>query len=294
MSKYFFLVVIISMSFIGCEKSMTESSGGGTGTVNGFFKVMGLDGWPAFDNRGIYVRLLGTNYQDTTDSLGNWTFKDIPAGVYSLEYSKEGYVSQTYQNVTVYRNSVSYYENPHMRFYLHLEPNLLSCKDIITAPFKDEVLIIEYDSTYFDPAKNHDTTVHKKKNVITPNEIALFSVTISVPQISERYSTISLPALCHLFFSRSELINPNDTSHESGISFHTTRSIRENRSQALTISVRRSELLKAGYHSGDIIYCSAHAMTEELREYQWDPQERIYQRGPFSIHHSQPVSFILP
>ncbi len=43
------------------------------------------------DLQGVSVEIENSPHKTVTDSKGNWTLKDVPAGIYSLKFSKAGY-----------------------------------------------------------------------------------------------------------------------------------------------------------------------------------------------------------
>lgn len=50
---------------------------------------------------GAKVEVLGTTRSDTTDALGTYLVKNVPAGTYSVRISKRGYVASTLSGITV-------------------------------------------------------------------------------------------------------------------------------------------------------------------------------------------------
>jgi hypothetical protein len=296
MKKHFLIFSLVILCFGGCEKdAMPVSPSSGKGSVKGYFYLLDSTGSRTVNNTGIQVTLIGTTYTTETDSAGNWMFNDIPASAYSVRYSKEGYVSKELQNVLVQENGTLYYDNPHSYAYLGPYPDFIVCKNPVISTFRDDYQTIFRDSTYFNTASGHDTTVVVKEDVILVNELMTFSFTVSLPELSPNLPPEGLYCVMNILYSKNAAIDPNDTSQRLGIASHwNTASVKEGHDSTFHFTLKRSEFIKAGYHSGDVIYCAASTYPDFLSSYHWDPYKRIYTHGPYSKNHTEVKSFILP
>lgn len=79
----------------GCAKKeeVTPPPEEGTGTLSGVITLSDQTG-PGADHSGIKVSLANTAFEATTAKDGSFKIKEIPSGLYTVEMSKEGYVSR--------------------------------------------------------------------------------------------------------------------------------------------------------------------------------------------------------
>jgi hypothetical protein len=61
------------------------------GTYRGKVRQYGIDGNLTGDQTGTTVVILGTSFKAVTDTGGNFTIQNVPAGIYSLLVTKPGY-----------------------------------------------------------------------------------------------------------------------------------------------------------------------------------------------------------
>ncbi len=80
--------------------------------------MRGLDQQLLSDHSGLTVKLEGTSHTTTTDAEGNWRLKDVPPGVYTLSFAKNGITptrlinTQFAGNGSLYIPEVRLYELP--------------------------------------------------------------------------------------------------------------------------------------------------------------------------------------
>ena len=100
MKQHIALIVMLVALLAGCERAPVKTDPDAyrlRGTLSG---RAGLYNYQTFAtlHGGITVSVDGTNYKAVTDSTGLWTIRDLPAGIYTLRYSKEGYSTITFSN----------------------------------------------------------------------------------------------------------------------------------------------------------------------------------------------------
>jgi hypothetical protein len=88
------LVVVFSASlFVACSKDTSPVSvnDGPRGTYVGHIVQYGVNGISSSDQGGARVSLEGTPYSASTDHFGTYILKDVPAGTYTLHFTKPLY-----------------------------------------------------------------------------------------------------------------------------------------------------------------------------------------------------------
>lgn len=79
------------MSLIyGCTKT-TEVASVSTGQIVGSVQLQELDCSFSASSAGVNVQILGTTFATVTDSAGAFVFDNLPAGYYSISFSKTGF-----------------------------------------------------------------------------------------------------------------------------------------------------------------------------------------------------------
>jgi hypothetical protein len=87
--KLLIILPFLGLIIFGCSNSNdTSSASTQRGSLSGH--VIVYDTLP-FPQLGVTVSLFSTNFKTETDSAGFWTINDIPAGTYTVLYSKEGF-----------------------------------------------------------------------------------------------------------------------------------------------------------------------------------------------------------
>lgn len=84
MKYYKYFLVISLLIFIRCEDSIFNPKP--TGSVAGFSFLKGQ-----YNHEGIKVSFNHVDRHVHTDSTGKWIIKDLPQGIYTITFSKDGY-----------------------------------------------------------------------------------------------------------------------------------------------------------------------------------------------------------
>jgi hypothetical protein len=84
-------ILVACIAFFSCEKKDAPLL---TGDLNGTVALVDGYGYPLQDKSGVQVQLSGNSFFDetTTDSIGHYTFRDVPFGSYNVNLVKENYV----------------------------------------------------------------------------------------------------------------------------------------------------------------------------------------------------------
>jgi len=92
-------IILLGLSIIlliTCSLSEPEIL---TGTIESWAHLRSESGIPASQHTGVKVSLNGEEtYETTTDIEGYWILENIEAGIYTINYSKEGYGNAWQQN----------------------------------------------------------------------------------------------------------------------------------------------------------------------------------------------------
>jgi len=62
-----------------------------TGNISGFAALIGEGGYNIANRSGVVVNADGTAISDTTDSTGHWILQNMKTGIYTLNFTKDGY-----------------------------------------------------------------------------------------------------------------------------------------------------------------------------------------------------------
>ena len=290
----FALLSIFALS--GCGDSSITSTNGGSGTSMGYAHLFDVFGNQLANNSGIKITLEGTNYSGYTDSSGIWAVT-APSGSYYALVSKDGYVTKRLFNVEVPTHGVMWHLPPTYPIYnnngnLKPIPDYLTAKNLVLRPFEDETLIQYRDTEYYDSLGNyHKNNLYDTTH--TPSEIAMFSVRTSMSNVSSAtYNFLQYD--CHVFCAKNSDIDPVNKRNEL-VDFKGgyNNYVIIGRDTVASIGVHRSALLKAGFHSGDHVYCAGFSTNYSLLQYYYDPSIEDY-ITPLSKNHTEVKSFILP
>lgn len=103
-------ITALLFAVIGCEDDLptTQSVKGSiTGNVALFKESIAIEnhsGIPYGDNSGVTVSLEGTEYSTLSLADGTWVLENIPAGIYNIEFEKEGFAWNKLWNVQLVGN----------------------------------------------------------------------------------------------------------------------------------------------------------------------------------------------
>lgn len=85
------LVVPVLFLFVGCTSTDDQKFNfQNASNIIGSVKLYD-EGTTAINNSDMIVSIEGTTYNAVTDTLGNFTLKDVPYGTYTLNYEKSGF-----------------------------------------------------------------------------------------------------------------------------------------------------------------------------------------------------------
>jgi hypothetical protein len=87
------LILLAGFLLWGCEETTEPTLS--TGTVTGTVK---LNNATNNDYSGVEVLFNGASYSTTSQTNGSWEITDVPAGVYKVDFIKQGYFTQTIYN----------------------------------------------------------------------------------------------------------------------------------------------------------------------------------------------------
>ncbi len=90
----FSILVLVLLS--GCKSSTEPVTSSGSGSLSGTVKAYGILSAQPVSSSGVEVELQATKYHAISDSLGNFRIDNIPAGVYNIIFSKQGFDSMIY------------------------------------------------------------------------------------------------------------------------------------------------------------------------------------------------------
>jgi hypothetical protein len=91
------LILIAGFCFIvvallsGCTTTNTVTAPPSTGQIIGSVQLEEMDCTPSKSSAGVTVQILGTKITAVSDSAGNFTLNGVPAGYWTIRYSKLGY-----------------------------------------------------------------------------------------------------------------------------------------------------------------------------------------------------------
>jgi len=271
--------------FCGCSDSSTNSGsipGDIIGTINQVDDTL-YHAMP--DKSGVQVSLVGTPYSDVSDLSGRWHLTNVPAGTYTIRFTKEGYVSKTRQNLVFGGNGTFFYEADFNSPAMYPLPNLFP--NIVLRPFKDLVQINYLgNSTWIDSnGVYHNQYLYD--TVITKLGIATYSS-------RSQFMYHAVPVFGAIFFGKNEHIDPGDpTSFLYSIINYPPNG--NDSSGMANFEFHRSDLLQAGFSENETVYCCAFAFAYYYNYDSWiDAKTGRDAYSGFSPYHSEVKSFILP
>jgi hypothetical protein len=232
------------------------------------------------------ISIDGTPFTATSDSIGKWTMKNIPAGTYNITISKSGYAMVKLIAYKFIGNGTDFLE----RISLYKVP--LLHPDLVTRPFYDYYTYFWRDTLYVDRG---DTIRYAQDSVYHPLGIATFTGSVaedfSYGDIGHRYMDF--------YLGKTENIDPLDPN-----SFiYTTGPLDANRNSdpnsfladLYDLNLFRDSLYMLGFNSGEKIYIAAYVCTAPCRYiYFTDINTGKHIYTGFSPIHSEVRNFILP
>ena len=128
--KHYFttiLLVLILILSAGCEDKLPTRPPA-TGTITGKiilyedYTINNVHPLPISDRSGVTVTLEGTIYTTVTKTDGTWELKNIPAGIYTILFEKDGFSWHRIYNQQFVGNGTLYVISPNF----HTPPDLIS------------------------------------------------------------------------------------------------------------------------------------------------------------------------
>jgi len=280
---YSLLVIILAFAIFGCKDSV--SSSGSPGNIIGYVQVYDTNYKLISNFSGVKVSLEGAPYSTLSDASGKWQLSNVPAGTYGIVFSKDGYATQKQYDFEFTGNGTYYYSiapNSTVRAMMPF-PNLYP--DLVLRPFEDEVQVnYVKDSVTIDSlSAAHHHYIYD--TIITKLEVAIFSS-------RSKYSYIGTRVVPVLVFAKDKNLDPANAS--TYLLASSDYSNNQDTSGAHNLTVLRSSLLNAGFHSNDSVYCCAFAGTL-YSIFTWtDPLTNRDIYSGLSPYHSEVRSFLLP
>jgi hypothetical protein len=285
--KHIFLssFLLFAALVFGCKDNSTSTvSTGMPGDIVGFVQVYDTLLQVMGDASGVKVSLPGTSISTTSDVTGRWQLSNVPPGTYKIFFSKDGFSNMEDFNITFQGNGTYYYNfGTNKQLILYQLHNFYP--DIVIRPFEDNINV--RDTVYYDSLGNY---YYAYDTVISKFYSATFS---SHTHALQNYNYYILTAM---YFGKTKSIDPLDSKtflYASNLQYNSNG---YDSTSIADITILRSDLLKAGFSSGDSIYCSAFAGTSSiLSAASWvDPETNKTVYSGFSPHHSEVRSFMLP
>jgi hypothetical protein len=278
----FALALLAGIIFSGCKE---VTSSGIPGDIAGTLQVLDTNNAFLKDNSGVRVSLEGTSYSTISNSDGKWSLTNIPAGTYTIVFSKENYATQKEQNFSFSGNGTYYYSLGGKTTYFYPIPNLFP--NIVLRPFVDYIQIVAKDSSYTDSiGKIH--RVYYDDTIITSLGATIFS-----SRSQRLYHNASVET--GFYFSKVQNIDPLNPDSYNYMQIASNNDGTDTTGIA-QLSLLKAQLLNSKFISGDLIYCCAFATTyASIARSNWfDPATNKTIYSGFSTHHSEVKSFILP
>jgi hypothetical protein len=268
--------------FYGCKDSSTNSGSIPGDIIGTIYQVDDTLYQPMSDKSGVNVSFVGTPYSTLSDSTGKWHLTNIPAGTYTIRFSKGGYVSLTRQNLVFGGNGTFFYNAAGNSGYTAMYPISNLFPNIILRPFEDLVQFNYLRDTIWGGSHHsvYDT-------IITKLGVATFSS-------RSQFMYNGQAVFGAIFFGKNETIDPGDptSSLYSIINYYDNKN---DSSGVANFVVHRSDLLQSGFSENEIVYCCAFAFAYNNNYDSWvDANTGRDAYSGFSPHHSEVKSFILP
>ena len=179
-------------SIFGCKSNSTTSSTESTGNLSGDVVLYDQNCNALADNSGVNVGIEGTAFSGVTNSKGSWTIAGLPAGNYSIAFSKPGYDTTKFGNYHFVVGGAGYFDM--INFY-----QVPAFIPILTSIRLADSLIKETDTTIIAEragisgtftnisgiSKSLDGIVYFSTNpLVSPNNITSVVYSISISALS--------------------------------------------------------------------------------------------------------------
>lgn len=88
MRMMLYIALSLSLVFLSCNR-YDSPAGPANGALTGFVNTLDENGTPIENRKDVKVVLENTNFSTLTDSSGHWKLENVPAGVYTLAFSRD-------------------------------------------------------------------------------------------------------------------------------------------------------------------------------------------------------------
>lgn len=171
MNRFFnILFVAVVLILMGCENNETLSL---KGDIVGFVEIIDEYGNEIEDKSGVEVEFENTSYSATTNKIGKYEIKDVPAGTYSITYTSDSCGMDKYTsfqhvggNVAAYVSELTLYKFP---------------------TYKPDTIEVFYSNGYVDivayftyPSKDYYAKIYFSNSAEVSNEDYSYYSTISI------------------------------------------------------------------------------------------------------------------
>ena len=141
---------ILALTLLGaCKSPTTIVVNNDVGTIQGKV-VVNVNCSPLSNASGTTVHIEGTAFSATTDSLGDWTLNNVPAGIYNIMITKPGFDTDLITQDQFSGAGTQFFENGSISSAL---------------PLLDSVLITSIQITKKDSVEYRDSVVNLKDSL---------------------------------------------------------------------------------------------------------------------------------
>jgi CarboxypepD_reg-like domain len=112
--KYAISILFLLSSLAGCKGDQGPAGPIPTGSIVGTIHLFADNGLPLHDESGALVSIEGESFSTLTSTNGSWKLAGIPAGVYTLVFSKTGFTTYKEFNFQFAGNNTYYFEDVHL------------------------------------------------------------------------------------------------------------------------------------------------------------------------------------
>ncbi|HET6401189.1 MAG TPA: hypothetical protein VFH95_07290 [Candidatus Kapabacteria bacterium] len=126
------LSILLAIALVGgCTSPNVVQSGADLGSFRGKVTLLGVDGNPLLQQSDAAVQIEGTTFSTITDSTGTWGIDNVPAGIYDIIISKNGFDTTLYPSYHFSGAGTAFIEDPTLEilprdsvFFLASQPSM--------------------------------------------------------------------------------------------------------------------------------------------------------------------------
>ena len=251
-------ILLLSMcSLFGCKSNSSTPSTEPTGNLSGDVILYDQNCNTLTDNSGVKVDIEGTAFSAVTNSKGSWTISGLPAGSYSIAFSKSGYDTTKFGNYHFVVGGAGYFDK--INFY-----QVPAFSPILTSIRLADSLI-----------KGTDTTIVAARSGIS-------GTFTNISWINKQLEGI-------VYFSTDPLVSPNNIT---SVVYSIAISASPN-SPDFFERTPAFDLYSRGFKSGDKVYAVAYSSGCNISSY-LDAKSGKYIHTGYGKIASNVISSILP